>query len=155
MTSWGRSAYFIHNTIESSIIFSFILVKITFEFTANKKVHPGGARMRSWRIYFNIVLHAVGYSYVPRTKRLDLEAPIFAVIFTLTWYLRLSFFIKILDVLDLNFQGQIFHSPHWWVDRTNRWYKAAFFTTVGHQTAIQWHIRRLCCSRYWPIFWRS
>ena len=36
----GRSAYFANNTIQSTIIFSFSLVKNTFEFTTSKKVAP-------------------------------------------------------------------------------------------------------------------
>ena len=43
-------------------------------------------------------------------KRLDLEAPIFANACTLTMYIRLQIFIRILNVLDLHFKGKRFES---------------------------------------------
>ena len=43
-------------------------------------------------------------------KRLDLEAPIFAHLCTLTMYLCLPIFIQILNVPELQFKGQIFES---------------------------------------------
>ena len=43
-------------------------------------------------------------------KRLDLEVPIFAHIWTLTWYVRLQIFIQIISVLDNHLQGQKFDS---------------------------------------------
>ena len=43
-------------------------------------------------------------------KRLDLEAPIFAYVCTLTGYIRLPIIIRILTVLDLHFQGKNFES---------------------------------------------
>ena len=41
-------------------------------------------------------------------KRLNLEAPIFAYVWTLTRYVRVPIFIRIVDVLDFHFQGQRF-----------------------------------------------
>ena len=97
----------------------------------------GGPRMTSRRIHFKYVRHAASYSCV-------LEAPIFALICTLIRYLRTPIFIKILDVLDLHFQGQSFDSPHWWVERMKRFNinPLLFHHHVGHKSAMQWHIRR-------------
>ena len=43
-------------------------------------------------------------------KRLDLQRPIFAHIFMLSWYVRRPNFVKIVNVLNLQFHGQRFES---------------------------------------------
>ena len=44
------------------------------------------------------------YDYVPQTKLLDVEAPIFAYACMLTKYVGMPIFISIINVPDLNFQ---------------------------------------------------